>query len=626
MNLANSIITRFYLKLNRKAKRWIFRIIDLMLFVISIHLAFLIRFDFFEAQQWLPKFQNQIYLLFPIKFVFFWIVGVYRPVLRYTGLEFLGTALVASLGSTGLVALSGFLLILAPLPRSILVLDTLLTLFLMVAVRLLVRWLIYNAVTQAESDSQQENVVIYGAGEAGSQLAHALSSENKYKVVGFVDDNSQLHNQIIHGVKIHSPKKLPELVKKYEIDSILLAIASAGKQRNREVIEGLQNLGVEIKTIPGISEIISGRVSISDIRKIDIVDLLGREEVEPDPNLLEKNIRGKAVMVTGAGGSIGSELCRQILRLLPKRLVLFERNEFALYNIDTELKEDFPKLEIIPHLGSVTLQDQVERVLKTYQIETIYHAAAYKHVPLIELNIAEGVYNNVKGTLSCVRAAANCGVDTFVLISTDKAVRPTNVMGTTKRIAELILQAFSKIEGHKTKFIMVRFGNVLDSAGSVVPRFRKQIAEGKNLTITHKDIKRYFMSIPEASRLVIQAGALGTGGEVFLLEMGAPVRIYDLALQMISLSGLTLGKDINIEITGLRPGEKLYEELLINNNNSTPTVHPKIFGAHEDFIPWNQLSIKIDELYKAVQSFNQTEILFRLKEIVPEFNHSVHLN
>ena len=533
MNTINGLINNSYLKLSRNSKKWIFRFIDLLAFAASICIAFILRFDFFEALNWIPKYTFQICLLFPIKFIFFGVVGIYRPVLRYTGLEFLGTAFVASVGSVGLSALFGVLLVMTPLPRSILILDALLTLILVVGARLVIRWMVYKAVMHAEGDADREHVIIYGAGEAGSQLVQSLSGESRYSVVGFVDDNSQLQKQSMHGVGIYSPAKLPNLIKKHDVDSILLAIISAGKQRNREVIESIQNLGVKIKTIPGVGEIISGKVSINEIRNIDIIDLLGREEIEPDPMLLQKNIRAKAVMITGAGGSIGSELCRQIIQQKPKKLILFELNEFALYNIDIELTDEYSDIEIVPCLGSILNRDYFEKILSEHEVETIYHAAAYKHVPLIESNMPEGVFNNVKGTLSCVQAAVKCNVETFLLISTDKAVRPTNVMGTTKRIAEMILQAHSNRDDIKTQFIMVRFGNVLDSAGSVVPRFRKQLAEGKNLTITHKEIKRFFMSIPEASRLVIQAGALGKGGDVFLLDMGESVKIHDLALQMI---------------------------------------------------------------------------------------------
>lgn len=626
MDLVSIIINRCYLTLDRRGKRWIFRAIDLVLFPISIFVAFVLRFDFFQALVWLPEFKEQIYLFFPIKLGFFWIVGVYRPVLRYTGLEFLGTAFVACVGSTGLIALTWLLFPISPMPRSILILDSIITLLLMISVRLIIRWFVYRAVMQVECDKEQERVVVYGAGEAGSQLVQALLGQNRFKVIGFVDDNSQLKDQTIHGVKVYSPKKLPDLVRKHDVDSILLAIISAGKQRKREVVDSIQNLGVQIKTIPSIGEIVSGRVSISEIRNIDIVDLLGREEVEPDQQLLKENITGKSVLVTGAGGSIGSELCRQITTQKPDCLILFELNEFALYNIDIELKDNFPGINVVPYLGSVLNQRLLEKIITIHNVKTIFHAAAYKHVPLIESNIAEGVLNNVKGTLTCVQVANNCCVDTFVLISTDKAVRPTNVMGTTKRISELILQSFSQRDDVKTRFVMVRFGNVLDSAGSVVPRFRKQILEGKNITITHKEINRYFMSIPEASRLVIQAGALGNGGEVFLLDMGDPVKIYDLAIQMIELSGLTLGEDIDIEFTGLRPGEKLFEELFINHKNSVHTSHPKIFCAKEQSVPGRKLEKCLDHLFQIVEDSNDQEILSALKKLVPEFSQTKQMN
>jgi FlaA1/EpsC-like NDP-sugar epimerase len=626
MNLISILINRFYLKLDRATKKWIFRFIDIFCFAVSIYTAFIMRFDFFEAWVQLQSYKVQMALIIPLKFIFFWIAGIYRPVLRYAGLEFLSNVFIGVVGSTGLLALSGLMLVIEPLPRSILVLDATLTLILVVSVRLIVRWAVYYAVNQAERDTVQEKVIIYGAGEIGIQLAQALSNENHYKVVGFVDDNSQLTNQLIHGIKVYTPEKLPGLIKKHHIDSLLLAIVSAKKQEKMKIVEGLKHLGVQIKTIPRISDIISGKVSIADLRDIDIADLLGREEVKPDLQLLSKNISNKVVLITGAGGSIGSELCRQILQQQPKRLVLYEMNEFALYNIDTELHDNNPEVEIVACLGSVLNSQHFEKKLNEYKVETIYHTAAYKHVPLLESNISEGIINNVKGTLASVQAAVNCNVKTFVYISTDKAVRPTSVMGATKRAAELIVQAFASKKNINTRFVMVRFGNVLDSTGSVVPRFRFQLSQRMNLTITHEDVKRYFMSIPEAARLVIQAGALGLGGDVFLLDMGEQVRIYDLAKQMIELSGLTLDKDINIEITGLRPGEKLFEELLINDKNSTPTSHPKIFSAKEDFIPWNELSPRLETLFQLAEVSSINDILIELKGIVPEFNHSFFNN
>lgn len=605
--------------MNRRGKRWIFRLIDTIIIVLSIYFAFSIRFDLFQAWKYIPEYYDIIYLIIPIKLICFWFVGTYRPVIRYVGFEFLSTAGLAVICSSGVIAITGLLFFLQPLPRSVLILDALITLILLVSVRVLIRWIVYHAISDPEEKLLAERVIIYGAGAAGSELANALIQQKDYKPVAFIDLNPQLHKQVISGLTVYHPTEIARLIDKYKVDTILLAIPSLGKQKRAEVIRNIQRFGVTIKTIPRISEIVSGKVSINTIRHIDITDLLGREEIMPDPVLLRKNIKDQVVLVTGAGGSIGSELCRQILRVEPKKLLLFERNEFALYTIDMELREKFPELEIIPCLASVTDQKRMEDIFRQYGVETVYHAAAYKHVPLVEANMSAGIHNNIFGTLSCVHAATNCNVKTFVLISTDKAVRPTNVMGTTKRVAELVLQAFSKRGGATTRFVMVRFGNVLNSAGSVVPRFRKQIATGQDITLTHPEITRYFMSIPEASRLVIQAGALGKGGDVFLLDMGEPVKIYDLAKQMIELSGLELGKDININITGLRPGEKLYEELLIDKTKNRPTRHPKVFSAEEYSIPWEELSAKLELLFQVSEEYDNERILETLQSLVPEF-------
>jgi FlaA1/EpsC-like NDP-sugar epimerase len=614
-----NIISHTYRKLNRSTKKGIFGIVDILIFSISIYLAFSLRFDLFEAWNQIHLFYQLVLIIYPIKLISFWLVGVYRPVLRYAGVEFLYTALIAAVGSSGIVALSGFILLFPLFPRSVFILDSLLTLILVVASRILVRWIIYRALVDPEEGGIRERIIIYGAGEAGSQLLQALSRDRSYQVKGFVDDNPQLANQIISGSRVYSPRKLADLVRKNKVDTVLLAMPSAGMHRNKEIVGRVQHFGVQIKTVPGLSEIVSGKVSINEIRKIDIADLLGREEVQPDPDLLEKNIQGKSVLVTGAGGSIGSELCRQIVQLEPERLVLYERNEFALYNIDLELREHYPNMELASCLASTTSSARLELVLSEYSVQTIYHAAAYKHVPLMESNLSEGVLNNVQGTLVCVEAAEKCGVETFVLVSTDKAVRPANMMGVTKRISELILQAFSQKEGIATRFMMVRFGNVLDSKGSVVPLFRQQLSEGRNLTLTHEDITRYFMSIPEAVRLIIQAGALGEGGEVFFLDMGDPVKIYDLAKQMIELSGLSLGRDIDIDIIGLRPGEKLYEELLIDSERSLPTEHPKIFSAREESLPLETLKELLENLLEAAINQNDDQVMATARNLVPEF-------
>ncbi|MBE9013835.1 polysaccharide biosynthesis protein, partial [Pseudanabaenaceae cyanobacterium LEGE 13415] len=464
--------------------------------------------------------------------------------------------------------------------------------------------------------------IIYGAGAAGFQLSQALLRESAYEVVAFVDDDPDIHGRMLDRIPIHSSLMLRSLINQYRVTMILLAVPSAKPHEKRRILRSLKGLPVKVKTVPSISEIVTERVSIGQIRNVDISDLLGREEILPDPSLLRVNITDKAVLVTGAGGSIGSELCRQIAQQNPRLLVLYELNEFALYSIDAELAEAYPYIPRKAHLGSVTDGDRLAEIFQKYEVETVYHAAAYKHVPLVENNVAQGIINNAYGTMVTAQTADRCGVDTFVLISTDKAVRPTNVMGATKRIAELVLQALAAKPETHTRFVMVRFGNVLNSNGSVVPRFKQQIAAGKPITLTHPEMTRYFMSIPEASRLVIQAGAMGQGGDVFLLDMGEPVRIYDLAVQMIELSGLVPGEDIEIEITGLRPGEKLYEELLIGAD-AMPTNHPKIFGAREAMIAWEELEPLLDQLFVTAYQKNPAKLRSILKTLVPEYAPAV---
>jgi FlaA1/EpsC-like NDP-sugar epimerase len=609
-------------KLSRRVKQVIFSLIDLVLFGLSIYIAFNLRFDSPEVRLvWMRRCYYLILLVFPIRLAFFWLIGVYRPVLRYMGVEFLMTAIIGVGGSSGLILLAGFLLQLNLFPRSVLILDGIVTLILLIFARISVRWFIYYAlVTRKINSNGKEKIIVYGVGEGGSQLVQALSRDSGYKVVAFVDDKPHLIGQVVSGVKVFSDKQLIRLIEKHKVKTVLLTDLKIGKQGKVEIVKKLHKADVSIKTIPKINEIVSGRVSINEIRNIDIIDLLGREEIASLPQLLRKDIRDKVVMVTGAGGSIGSELCRQIVDLRPRRLILYELNEFALYNIHIELSDTYPDIDLIPCLASVLNGVYLERTLKKQRVDTIYHAAAYKHVPLIESNISVGVTNNVKGTLMCVRSAIKCNIGTFVLISTDKAVRPTNVMGATKRIAEMILQGFSD-SNPNTRLVIVRFGNVLDSAGSVVPRFRQQIEEGKNLTVTHRDIERFFMSIPEAARLVIQAGAMGEGGDVFLLDMGEPVKIYDLAVQMIELSGLQIGEDIDIEFRGLRPGEKLFEELLIDKDHQHPTAHPKIRKAEEPHNGWISLEAELNDLFKAAEDQNDEKVLERLKRIVPEFKH-----
>jgi len=459
-------------------------------------------------------------------------------------------------------------------------------------------------------------IIIYGAGASGRQLLPALSQASEYYPVAFVDDNPRLQGTVMHGVTVYSPKKMAWLVEKYEVKKILLAMPSASRARKNEVIKQLEGLPCEVLSIPGMVDLVEGKASIDTLRKVSITDLLGRDPVDPVPELIARNIRDKSVMVTGAGGSIGSELCRQILRNAPQTLVLYEVSEYSLYAIERELAEiirshNLPT-SLYPILGNVQDQEHLERVLRSFKTETIYHAAAYKHVPLVEYNVTDGVRNNVFGTLACAQAAIACNVPKFVLISTDKAVRPTNTMGATKRLAELVLQGLSSSQ-NTTCFSMVRFGNVLGSSGSVVPLFEKQISAGGPITLTHPDIIRYFMTIPEAAQLVIQAGAMGSGGDVFVLDMGEPVKILDLAHRMVTLSGLKLRDsehptgDIEIKTTGLRPGEKLFEELLIGENVMN-TLHPRILTANEVMMPWSELTEFLQHLNEACSRFDQQRI------------------
>ena len=465
---------------------------------------------------------------------------------------------------------------------------------------------------------------MYGAGDAGIQLVSALEHSKEYRSVGFIDDAKELQGNQIRGLDVFSVDELEGVIDKLSIDEVLIAMPSASRNRRLEVINALEPYPVLVRLLPGVAELAEGKVSIGDLREVSIKDLLGRETVEANKGLLGKNITNKTVVVTGAGGSIGSELCRQIVFLKPKALILYEMSEFALYTIEKELSDiGVHSINIYPILGSVNNKNRLINVLKRFKVSTIYHAAAYKHVPMVEFNNTEGVNNNVFGTLTCAQVAIDTGVETFVLISTDKAVRPTNTMGTTKRVAELVLQALSAKQ-NTTRFTMVRFGNVLGSSGSVIPLFTQQIKDGGPVTVTDANIIRYFMTIPEAVELVIQAGAMGQGGDVFVLDMGEPVRIADLAEKMIRLSGLDVKSesnpngDIEIKYTGLRPGEKLYEELLIGDNVSN-TDNPLIMRAEEDMLEWSELEPTLDELRVAIQDCNQEKLREALMQLVPGF-------
>lgn len=620
----SACFSSFILCGNLHTRRLILKLFDLSIFFLSVYFASAIRLESFLPLSFLAGKAWQVFALILFKHVIFNAIGLYKPLLRYSGLVLLNvTARAVAASTVSLIALSYFMGDWA-LARSVLIIDALLTLTLVTALRLSMRWVIRKSIVdqkrQANSNRQPERLLIYGAGAAGVQLLQMLSNSHQYKIIGFVDDNSELYRGYsIDGFKVYPPKLIKGLFVDGCFDTVVLAMPSIPKAIRRHICDQLQRLSIPIKTVPDLGCILSGNVTIQAIREIDVADLLGREEVQPNPLLMGKQIKARAVLVTGAGGSIGSELCRQILHQQPKCLVLYELNEFALYKIHQELTEAYPDIKLVPCLGNVTDSRYFRSVLKEHQIESLYHAAAYKHVPLLESNVAKAIENNVLGTLTVAQCAIELSVGQFVLISTDKAVRPTNIMGTTKRVAELIIQALSARKKLVTRFAIVRFGNVLGSSGSVVPRFRKQIAQGGPITLTHPDITRYFMSIPEAARLVIQAGAMSKGGEVFLLDMGEPVKIYDLATQMIRLSGLVPQEDIQIKITGLRPGEKLYEELLISGDTVQPTPHPKIYCSQEYFLSWEKLQPQVRQLIEKARSNNLGIVTLLLRLLVPEY-------
>ena len=603
----------FVFELSRFKKRIISLVIDTILIITSFFFAYWTRLGeitaFDNHQIWFALIGTLIVTL--IAFVK---LGLYRAVLRYISFKALAMiAIGALISSISLVLFSFF--IDSFIPRTVPLIYFSYVFLLCGGVRMLVRYYIGLLL-----DKDNDSVLIYGAGSNGRQLAVMLKHSYRYRIRGFIDDNVKLHGTYLLGNKIFSPNDISRLVQKYNVKLILLAIPSASRSKRKAIIDSLIPLKIKVQTIPDIEDILQGNAKIDELREVNIEDLLGREPVLPNKDLLQKNILHKAVMVTGAGGSIGSELCRQIILNEPDILILFEVSEFSLYSIHQELleiakKNNVVNTKIYPVLGNVQDIERLDRVLSHFSIDTIYHAAAYKHVPLVEYNMIEGVQNNVFGSYNVARCAAEHGVKSFVLISTDKAVRPTNVMGASKRMAELCLQALSEqLKDYQTCFSMVRFGNVLGSSGSVIPLFRKQILKGGPITITHPDIIRYFMTIPEAAQLVIQAGAMAKGGDVFILDMGEPVKIVDLAKNLVQLSGLSVKDennpkgDVEITYTGLRPGEKLYEELLIGGDNVRKTSHPRIMTAEEVYLPFEQLSEILAELENSCRDANYMAI------------------
>lgn len=644
------MLDRFRVKLLSMPRRWkrLLQVAtDILLVWLSLWLAFVVRLgtddmiDIFGEHAWLFIAAPLIAIPLFIRF------GMYRAVMRYLGND----ALIAIAKAVTISALVLSLVVYwyrgapAPVPRSLVFNYWWLSMLLIGGLRLAMRqyfmgdW--YSAVQSVPFLNRQDGlprVAIYGAGAAGNQLVAALRLGRAMRPVAFIDDDKQIANRVIAGLRVYTAKHIRQMIDETGAQEVLLAIPSATRARRREILESLEPFPLHVRSMPGFMDLASGRVKVDDLQEVDIADLLGRDSVAPRKETLERCIRSQVVMVTGAGGSIGSELCRQILSCSPSVLILFEHSEYNLYSIHQELerrvKRESLSVNLLPILGSVRNPERLVDVMRTWKVNTVYHAAAYKHVPIVEHNIAEGVLNNVMGTLHAVQAAVQVGVQNFVLISTDKAVRPTNVMGSTKRLAEMVLQALSNESApvlfgdqkgvhqvNKTRFTMVRFGNVLGSSGSVIPLFREQIKRGGPVTVTHPSITRYFMTIPEAAQLVIQAGSMGQGGDVFVLDMGPPVKILELAEKMVHLSGLSVRSersphgDIAIEFSGLRPGEKLYEELLIGDNVN-PTDHPMIMRANEEHLSWEAFKGVLEQLLTAVGTDDYSRVRQLLRETV----------
>jgi FlaA1/EpsC-like NDP-sugar epimerase len=638
-------LRQFLVGLPRRQKRLLQLLADTFLIWLALWFSFAVRLGDlgaakpFDGHGWLFLIAPAIALPIFIR------LGMYRAVMRYVGNDALITIAKA-------VTLSALVLSLAVywyrgptalVPRSMVFNYWWLSLLLLGGLRLTMRQFFIGdwfepIARRRDIESGTSKVAIYGAGAAGNQLVAALRLGKTMRPTAFIDDDSGIATRTIAGLRVYSPKHIQQMIDETGVTEVLLAMPSIPRARRREILEALGPYALHVRSIPGFMDLASGRVKVEDLQEVDIADLLGRDAVPPRQDLFERCIKSQVVLVTGAGGSIGSELCRQILASGARTLLLFEHSEFNLYSIHGELRQRIQReslpIQLVPMLGSIRNFERLFDILQTWRVNTVYHAAAYKHVPMVEHNIAEGVLNNLVGTVNAAQASIKAGVANFVLISTDKAVRPTNVMGSTKRLAEMVLQALSRESApllfgddsgvhhvNKTRFTMVRFGNVLGSSGSVIPLFREQIKRGGPVTVTHPNITRYFMTIPEAAQLVIQAGAMGQGGDVFVLDMGSPVKIADLAEKMIRLSGLSVrdesnpNGDVAIEFTGLRPGEKLYEELLIGEDVK-PTEHPMIMSAEEDMLPWEDLKLRLQELLAAVEQDDYARVRVLLRETV----------
>ena len=613
--------------LSRPAKRLITVSADCVIIPVVLYLAMALKTGSLSAEfsDW-----RAFIVVLPISIPIFARCGLYRAVIRYLGHRAVFAVAKSVAFSTILFGIVGFWWKLPGISASVLAIYASLLLIYVAGSRFLARYYLLTRYIRPTL----ARVAIYGAGDAGARLASSLLATRTFDPIAFIDDNRALQGNSVNGIRVYSPDQLPAIVRDHEVDRILLALPSESRRRRREILTRLEPLGLHIQTVPEIDQLVSGNASVSDIREVDVGDLLGRDAVPPNAALLEGCIRGRVVMVTGAGGSIGSELCRQIVRQHPVRLLLFEMSELALYNIERELRTTIAQnglsVDLVPMIGNAHHKYRLRDILQAYRVQTVYHAAAYKHVPIVEQNVIEGIHNNVISTWYAAEAALEAEVESFVLISTDKAVNPTNVMGATKRLAEIVLQGLQQRRG-KTRFCMVRFGNVLASSGSVVPLFYEQIRAGGPITVTHPDVIRYFMTIPEAAQLVIQAGSMAKGGDVFVLDMGKPVRIDDLARRMVHLMGMSVRDeqhpdgDIEIAYTGLRPAEKLFEELLIGNN-VTGTEHPMILRAIEHCLPWEKVSVLLENLLTTMSRFDCPRALDLLMQAVVEYKPAVEIH
>ena len=622
----NKNFSKKILSLSRNLKKGITITVDIFLCILTLWLAFYLRLEEFVLFKDIGL--NPILISVSLAIPIFWLTGLYTTLFRYAGTSIFSTislsVFIYGLIFFSIISIYGVKDIngVKNIPRSIGVIQPILLYVLIIISRFSTKYLLTGSFNK--SKKEKSNVLIYGAGGAGRQLFLSLEENPKYRVEGFLDDDHSKHRQYLLSKKIYDPKYLDTIKETKEIKLILVAIPSLNKIKKQEIIKKISNRGIEIKTLPNLNDIIEDKLSFSDVKDYLIDDLLERDSVEANKQLLAQNIISKTILVTGAGGTIGAELSRQISKLKPKKLILFELNEYALFNIHQELSHIYKNLEIVPLLGNILDQKKLEKVFKTFKVETAYHAAAYKHVPLVESNICEGVRNNILGTLSVVKAAVNEKIKNVVFISSDKAVKPTNIMGATKRFGELCFQVY-KEKSPFSNFSIVRFGNVLASSGSVIPKFKQQIIEGGPVTLTHNDVTRYFMTVPEAAQLVIQAGALGKNAEVFVLDMGESIKIRNMIEKMINLSGQKLKNknnlegDVEIKVIGLRPGEKLYEELLIGDNPKK-TIHPKIHKINEPSMSFDQLIKNIDDLKISLNNQDPEQVKKILDRVIRFYN------